>query len=120
MLGVIMNRPIWNQVVKTGNEIEYPRPSLRSVVRKSALLNLAIVLTSFPVLVFEVGLKAVVPALVLMAGISVLVWTATFTVFFFVSLGRVFSAPVASAARRTRLQQAESVGVADRWLDGPI
>jgi hypothetical protein len=50
----------------------------------------------------------------------VLVWTATFTVFFFVSLGRVFSAPVPSPARRTSLHQAEGSGVADRWLDGPL
>jgi hypothetical protein len=113
-----MNSPTWKPVVKPGTEIEYARPRLGSVVRKSALLNLVIVLTSFPVLVFEVGPKAVIPALVLMAGISVLVWTATFTVFFFVSLGRVFSAPVPSTARRSPLHQAEGSGVADRWLDG--
>jgi hypothetical protein len=115
-----MNSPTWKPAIKPGTEIECPRPSLRSVVRKSALLNLAIVLTSFPVLVFEVGPRAVIPALVLMAGISVLVWTATFTVFFFVSLGRVYSAPVSSAARHAPMHQAENAGVADRWLDGPF
>ena len=71
-------------------------PHLRSVVRKSVLLNVVIVLTSFPVLVFVGGPKAVVPLLAIMAGISALIWTATFTLFSFVSLPWIFRTPVSS------------------------
>ena len=64
--------------------------SLQSVIRKSALLNLTIILTAFPVLFFAGGPDAVVPTLILMAAISVLIWALTFTLFSFVSLARIF------------------------------
>jgi hypothetical protein len=62
----------------------------------SALLNLVIVLTSCPVLVFAGGTKAAVLALAVMAGISILIWTATFTLYLVVSLPRIFGTPVSS------------------------
>jgi len=89
-----MNPPTLNPVIIPSNENESPAPSLRSISRKSALLNFVIVLTSFPVLVFAGGPKAVVPTLAIMAGISVLIWTVTFTLFSFVSLPRIFRTPV--------------------------
>jgi hypothetical protein len=94
-------------------------PSLRSIIRKSALLNLAIVVTSFPVLVMAGGPNAAVPALALMAGISVLIWAATFALFPFVSLAAIFRTPVSSLEKPvSQLPRAES-GLADRWLDEP-
>lgn len=57
-----------------GYRPEPPGPSLRSVVRKSALLNLTVVLTSFPVLVFAGGPAAVIPVLAIMMGITILIW----------------------------------------------
>jgi hypothetical protein len=54
------------------------------------------------------------------AGISVLIWTATFTLFSFVSLARIFWTPVFSEKRRDSPHPAEEAGVADRWLDGPV
>ena len=105
--------------VLPGNGNESPAPGLRSVVRKSALLNVAIVLTSFPVLVFAGGPKAVIPALAVMAGISFLIWAATFTLYFFVSLPGIYWTPVGSGKRPDPRQPAEEAGVADRWLDGP-
>jgi hypothetical protein len=69
-----MKPPPLNPVTVPGKEDESPAPSLRSVLRKSALLNSVIVLTSFPVLIFEGGPKAVVPTLEIMTGISVLIW----------------------------------------------
>src|SRR5437762_3413808 len=89
-----------------GNEDEFPATGLGSVVRKSALLNVVIVLTSFPVLVFAGGPEAVVPALAIMAGISFLIWTATFTLYFFVTLPRIFWTPVAPRKRRDPPQPA--------------
>ena len=105
--------------IPPGNGEVSSAPSLRSIVRKSALLNLVIVLTSFPVLVFAGGMKVVVPALAIMAGITVLIWTATFTLFSFVSFPRIFRTPVSSLTRRDSARPAEEAGVSDRWLDGP-
>jgi thiazole synthase ThiGH ThiG subunit len=102
-----------------GHEHESPASRLRSLVLKSALLNLVIVLTSFPVLVSAGGPEAVVPTLAIMAGITVLIWTATFTVFSFVSLARIVCTAISSGTRRKPSHPAEEAGVADRWLDGP-
>jgi len=115
-----MNPPTPKPVIVPGNENESPAPSLRSIVRKSALLNLVIILTSFPVLIFAGGPKAVGPSLAIMAGISVLIWTTTFTLFSLVSLARIFWTPVSSVKRRVPPHPANEAGVADRWLDGPV
>jgi len=115
-----MNPPTLKPVIAPGYENESQGPSLRSVVRKSALLNVVIVLTSFPVLVFAGGPKAVVPALAIMAGISALIWTTTFTLFSFVTLPWIFRTPVCPVTRRESPHPAEEAGVADRWVDGPV
>ncbi len=115
-----MNPPTRKPAFFPGHENDFPAPSLRSTVRKSALLNLTIVLTSFPVLVLAGGPKAVGPTLAIMAGISILIWTTTFTLFSFVSLARIYWTPASSDARRERPDRAEQAGVADRWLDGPV
>ncbi len=96
-----------------------PAPSLRSIVRKSLLLNLVIVATSFPVLTLAGGPDAVAPALAIMVGISVVIWTATFTLFSLVSLVRIFRRPI-STEKRLDLRVMRAAGVSDRWLDGPI
>ena len=115
-----MNPRALRPVIVTGNENRSPAPSLRSVVRKLALLNAIIVLTAFPVLIFEGGPLAVGPALEVMAGISVLIWTATFAPYFFVSLPWLFRTPVSSGKRRDPLRKEMAEGVADRWQDGPV
>ncbi len=112
-----MSPPTRQPVLFPRDENESPAPSLRSIVRKSALLNLTIVLTSFPVLVLAGGPQAVVPTLAIMAGISILIWTTTFSLFSFVSLARIFLNPASSGARTELPQRAEHTGVADRWLD---
>jgi hypothetical protein len=118
--GVAMNQPTLKPVILPGYKSESPGPSLRSIVRKSALLNLTIVLTSFPVLVLAGGPKAIAPTLAIMVGISVLIWTCTFTLFSFVSLARIFWIPVSPVAGREPPHPAEQADVADRWLDGPV
>jgi hypothetical protein len=115
-----MNLPPLKPGIVLDYKNEPPAPSLRSIVRKSALLNLVIVLTSFPVLVFEGGPKAVVPTLEIMAGISVVIWTATFALFSLVSLPRIFRTPASSVKRPDPHHPTEDAGVADRWLDGPV
>jgi hypothetical protein len=101
------------------NEDESPPSSFRSTVRKSVLLNAVIVLTSFPVLVYAGGPGALIPSLMIMAGISFLIWTATFTLLSFVSIGRIFWNGISSATRCKPRVRARPVGVADHWLDGP-
>ena len=102
-----------------GNADQSWAQGLRSVARKSALLNLVIVLTSFPVLVLAGGPGAVIPTLAIMAGITVVVWTLTFALFSCISIGRLLWALFSSGARRKPSVAASRVGVGDRWLDGP-
>ena len=115
-----MNPPPPKPALLPGNDNESPAPSLSTTVRKSALLNVAIVLTSFPVLVFAGGPDAVVPALAVMAGISFLIWAATFTVFSFVSITRIFWTPASPPTQRGPWDHPQHTGVADRWMDGPF
>jgi hypothetical protein len=101
------------------NEDESPRSSFRRTVLKSVLLNAVIVLTSFPVLIYAGGPGALIPSLMIMAGISFLIWTTTFTLLSFVAIGRIFWTGFSSATRRKPRVRARPVGVADHWLDGP-
>jgi hypothetical protein len=102
------------------NEAKSRAPSLRSIIRKSALLNLAIVVTSFPVLVMAGGPNAAVPAIMLMAGISVVIWTATFALFPFISLAAIFRTPDSAVAKPQPEHPTAGAGLADRWLDEPV
>ena len=115
-----MNSPTLKPVMVSSKQDECPAPSLRSVVRKSALLNLVIVLTSCPILIFEGGPKAIVPILGIMAGISILIWTATFALFSLATLPLIFRTPVSRVKPIDTLDPANETGVADRWRDGPV
>jgi hypothetical protein len=114
-----MSPQILRSWIAPRNEDDSPASRLRSIVLKSALLNLVIVLTSFPVLVLAGGPIAVVPALAIMAGISFLIWMATLTLFSCVSLGRVLWTAFSPGDRRKPPGRARASGVADRWLDAP-
>ncbi len=96
-----------------------PAASLRRLVRKSALLNLVIVLTSGPVLIYRGGPRAIIPTLEIMAGITLVIWTATFTLFSFASIGRILCAAFSYRIRRKPTVAARRTGLADHWLDGP-
>jgi len=115
-----MNPPKPKPVIVPGDGNESPAPSLRRIVRNSALLNLVIALTSCPVLLIAGGPKSVYPTLAAMAGISVLIWTATFALVWFVSLPRLFRRAVSPVILPDPTLPAEEAGVADRWLDGPV
>jgi hypothetical protein len=115
-----MNPPTLKPVIVYGKDDESRTPNLRSVVRKSALLNIVIVLTSCPILIFEGGTKAVVVTLEIMAGITILIWTVTFALFSLVTLPRIFRTPVSRLKRSDTLNPASEMGVADRWFDRPV
>ncbi len=114
-----MDPPTLKPMIIRGDEDDSPASRFRGIVRKSALLNLVIVLTSLPVLILAGGPRAVVPTLAIMAAITVLVWTATFTLFSCVSIVRLLSAASSSRTRRKPPEAAKATGVADRWLDAP-
>jgi hypothetical protein len=114
-----MNPTTLKTTISRGKKDESAAPRFRSIVRKSALLNVVIVLTSFPVLVFAGGPNALVPTLEIMAGTSILIWITTFAVFSLVTLPRIFWTPVSTVNRSDVLDRANDTGVADHWLDGP-
>jgi hypothetical protein len=114
-----MNHPTPSPAIARGRDDDTPASRLRRIVRKSALLNVVIVLTSFPVLVMAGGPNSVVPAVAIMAGITFLIWTATFTLFSCVSLSRLVWTAFSADPQRKPSRRARRGGVADRWLDAP-
>ena len=115
-----MNPPKPKQAIVRADGNESPAPSLRRIVRNSALLNLVIILISCPVLLIVGGKKAVYPTVAAMVGISLLIWTVTFALFSIISLPRLFRTPVSRLILPDPTLPAEDAGVADRWLDGPV
>jgi hypothetical protein len=96
-----------------------PPLKLISLAWRSALLNLTIVLTAFPVLAFAGGPGAVVPALALMAAISAILWSATLTAFFMMRFVRACTCLSARRAQRSHGRANAGGVLADRWLDNP-
>ena len=115
-----MSPPKLNPLSAPGSEHESPAARLRSIVRKSALLNVVIVLTSFPVLVDAGGPRAVVPVLKIMAGISIVIWTVTFALFSLVTFPLIFRTSVSRVKQLDALHPANETGVADPWVDRPV
>jgi hypothetical protein len=66
-----MYPPKPKQAIALADGNESPAPSLRRVVRKSALLNLVIILISCPVLLIVGGKKAVYPTVAAMVSTAV-------------------------------------------------
>src|SRR5262249_49195882 len=115
----IMSRPTSSLVIIRGSEDQSPASRFRRIAYKSALLNAVIVLTSFPVLALAGGPTAVVPTLMIMAGLTLLIWTATFALFSCATIVRLLWTTFSSKSRRKPPMAVQRVGVADRWLDGP-
>jgi hypothetical protein len=114
-----MSRPTSSLVIIRGSEDQSPASRFRRIAYKSALLNAVIVVTSFPVLVLAGGTMAVVPSVIIMAGLTLLIWTATFALFSCVAIGRLLWTTFSYRSRRKPPATAQKVGVTDRWLDGP-
>lgn len=95
-----MNPSSPEPAIPPGHPSDQTPPSLRRIVRNSALLNAVIILTSCPILILAGGPKVVVATLEIMAGVSVLIWAATFALFSLISLPWIFRAPTAPLRRR--------------------
>lgn len=92
----------------------------RALVRRTVLLNLGIAL---PVLLTGLcldGPESFLMVLVLLPSVSLILWSATFSIAGFVALCRVFSREGVAAARPLPAQGARVGGVVDDWLDGPV
>jgi hypothetical protein len=111
--------PTPRPAIVRGNQDPSPASRLRRIVLKSILLNAIIVLTSFPVLAIAGGARVVVPTLAIMAGITLVIWTATFTLFSSVAIGRLLWKTFSTSTQRKPPIAARKGGVVDRWLDGP-
>jgi len=114
-----MSRPMSSLVIIRGSEDQSPASRFRLIAYKSALLNAVIVLTSFPVLALAGGPRGVVPTVIIMTGLTLLIWTATFALFSCVTIVRLLWTTFSSESRRKPPIAAQRAGVADRWLDGP-
>jgi hypothetical protein len=60
------------------------------------------------------------PALKIMAGISLIIWAATYAVFSFVALAHLFWSSGRAAAGGGPAQRDQQGGLADPWLDRPV
>jgi hypothetical protein len=107
------------RAVKAQGDNAIPPLRLRSLAWRSALLNLAIVLTAFPVMAFAGGPRAVVPALAVMAAVSAVLWAVTLTAFFIASFGRALWCLRVRMAQRPYGRLGAAGVLADRWLDDP-
>ena len=114
-----MNPSTLNRVIVPGEADESQASRIRSIVRKSALLNVVIVLTSFPVLVYAGGPEAIVLTVEVMAGISVLIWTVTFVLLSLVTFPQIFRIKESLVTRNDAQNPSNEMGIADRWTDGP-
>ena len=119
----------WNTAIKAvkGQDDEaIPTVKLRSLMWRSALLNLAVVLTAFPVMAAAGGPKAMYPALVVLSGISLLIWLVTFAAFYVLSIMRALISLrmfIKEHLHKTRNFHDSSDGgdgLADHYLDGPV
>lgn len=99
---------------------QYGRPL--SLVRKSVLLNLGIVVTALPVLALAGNVQTLIPTLVVLGAISVFIWTATFTTVSLVSVAKIFEVQRTHAATATpaHRNRETTLGVADKWMDSPL
>jgi hypothetical protein len=103
---------------REATKVRTPKPL--TLVQKSALLNLGVVVTALPVLAFAVEPKAVPLILAILTAISVFIWAATFAVSSFVPLARIFRAQAMNGAKPRPRVRAREAGVPDQWMDGPV
>jgi hypothetical protein len=96
-----------------------PPLSLRSLVRRSALLNSGIVLSARPVFAAAGGRNAVIPAVAVLVAVSVVLWAATFAAFSLVSLARILFDQGSAKPRPPQGHPDGGGGLADEWSDGP-
>src|SRR4051794_38994096 len=98
-----------------------PALDVRGLVRKSVLLNVAIILSGLATSACLGGPATFPIAVVLLAGVSLVVWAATFAFMSSMLLLRV----LVSQGRRTPPQSlghrdGGRGGVGDEWMDGPF
>ena len=115
-----MNPPTLKPAIVPGKADESPAPRLPSIARKSALLYVVIVLTSFQVLVLRRGTENRRPDPENHGRNQRFDLDRTSPCSPSCRCPRI-PAPVTSSEKRTNSQHpANETGVDDRWLDGPV
>jgi hypothetical protein len=92
-------------------------PSFRAIVRKTALLNLGMILSGLAMAAYLGRADAAI--LILVGLMSVVLWAATFAISAFVTLARIFWMQGARAPRHRTARATSGGGLVDEWLDGP-
>ena len=113
----------WNtaiKAVKGQDDKAIPTLKFRSLMWRSALLNLAVVLTALPVMASVGGPKALVPALEVLSGISLLIWLVTFAAFYVLSIIRALIHICLYKQQYSHESLDGGDSLADYYLDGPV
>jgi hypothetical protein len=96
-----------------------PSPSFRAIVRKSALLNLGMILSGLVMAAYLGRPDAFRSIGILMGLMSVVLWAATFAISAFVRIARIFWMQGVRASRQPSAHATGGGGLVDEWLDGP-
>ena len=114
-------KPFSEAISEVKGQSDSPGPplKLRSLLWRSGLLNLAIIVTALPVMVFAGGPEAAVPALTVMGALSLVIWLATLAAFGFISIVRAILRFAAWVSRHWYQRLNGDRRLADEWLDGP-
>ena len=109
--------PTMKSVSEGWGRTPVPASGFRGLVRKTALLNLGIILSALAIAASLGRPAAFLIIVVFVPMISIVLWAATFAVSAFVSLSRIFWE---QGVRGRRPRSHTGVGdVGDEWLDGP-
>jgi hypothetical protein len=96
-----------------------PASGHEGLVRKTALLNLGVILSAL-VIGASLGSRAIVLILLFLVPlISIVLWSTTFAISAFVSLARIFWGQGSRRSGAFPQHPAGRGGVRDEWLDGP-
>src|SRR4051812_43370017 len=89
------------------------------LVRKTALLNLGILLSALAIGAYLGSPANFLILLFLVPMVSIVLWSATFAISAFVSLSRIFWEQGLRGTRRSPRHRTGGGGGGDPWLDGP-
>jgi hypothetical protein len=97
-----------------------PASGFPRLVRKTALLNLGMVLSCLAIGAHLGRPASLVILLLIVPMVSIILWSATFAISAFVALFRIFCGQGLRSSRQGPRPTAHGGGVGDEWLDGPV
>jgi hypothetical protein len=117
----VMRPPVLVRLVAKDDDggLDVPTLTFGSVVRKTVLLNAAVVLTAFALAAVMGGPEVMAPVGVVLAVVTVLIWFTTFMLYAVGSIVAILWRQQRARARRGVAAVPPRSGVGDAWLDGP-